>query len=85
MYVRDSKNIFVEMDLENCRNIEIEDINFLNDEEEEEEIQVHIGKRYIRDGQNPFQFYNELEFKKKVSIFETVSYVRNITINRRQT
>lgn len=54
------------MDLENCRNIEIQDINFSSEEEEEEEeIQVHIGKRYIRDGQNPFEFYNEREFKKR--------------------
>jgi len=50
------------MDLENCRNIEIQNINFIN---EEEELRVHIPKRYIRDGQNPFEFYNERDFKKR--------------------
>lgn len=53
------------MDLENYQNIEIENINFSSDEEEEEEIQVHIRKRYIRDAQNPFEFYNEKEFKRR--------------------
>lgn len=53
------------MDLENC--IEVQDINRISREEEEEkeeEIQVRIGKRYIRDGQNPFEFY-EQEFKRR--------------------
>lgn len=51
------------MDAEFCRNIEIQDIS--SEEEEEEKIQVRIGKRYIRDAQNPFNFYNEWEFKRR--------------------
>jgi len=51
------------MDVENCRNIEIQDVNFSSDEKEE--VQVRIGKRYIRDAQNPFEFYNGREFKKR--------------------
>lgn len=51
------------MDLENC--IEVQDINRISSEEEEEEEIVRIGKRYIRDGQNPFEFYNEQEFKRR--------------------
>ncbi|XP_071652147.1 putative nuclease HARBI1 [Temnothorax longispinosus] len=47
-------------------NLEIRDIDFFNEEEEEdEEIQLRAPKRYIRDKQNPFEFYNEREFKKR--------------------
>lgn len=46
------------------RNIdEIEDINLSSGEEEE--MQIRFPKRYIRDGQNPFEFYNEWEFKRR--------------------
>lgn len=51
------------MDLENPRNLEIRDIDFSS--EEKEEMQMHAPKRYIRDGQNPFDFYNEWEFKRR--------------------
>lgn len=53
------------MDLENPRNIEIEDIYFSSEDEEEEQIQVCVVKKYFRDGQNPLEFYNEKEFKKR--------------------
>lgn len=33
--------------------------------EEREEIVVRAPKRYIRDGHNPFQFYDEKEFKRR--------------------
>jgi len=46
-------------------NFEIRDI-FLNEEEEEnEEIQIRVPKCYIRDKENPFEFFNEQEFKKR--------------------
>jgi len=46
-------------------NLEIREI-FLNEEEEEnEEIQIRASKRYIRDKENPFEFFNEQEFKKR--------------------
>lgn len=51
------------MDLENPRNLEIRDIDFLS--EEEEEMHMRAPKRYIRDGQNPFDFHNEWEFKRR--------------------
>lgn len=50
------------MDFENA-NIDLEDINFSS--EDEGEVQVRVVKRYIRDGQNPFEFYNEWEFKRR--------------------
>ena len=43
--------------------ITFRDIDFLS--EEEEEIQMRAPKRYIRDGQNPFDFHNEWEFKRR--------------------
>jgi len=47
-------------------NLEIRDI-FLNEEdgEQNEEIQIRAPKRYIRDKENPFEFFNEEEFKKR--------------------
>lgn len=42
---------------------EIEDYNLLS--EDEEEVQIRMPKRYIRDNQNPFEFYNEWEFKRR--------------------
>ncbi|XP_036144945.1 putative nuclease HARBI1 [Monomorium pharaonis] len=44
-------------------NLEICDINLFN--EEENEIRIRAPKRYIRDKENPFEFFNEQEFKKK--------------------
>lgn len=54
------------MDLENPIYLEIQD-DFLFEEEEEEErnLQLRAPKRYMRDGQNPFEFYNEWEFKRR--------------------
>lgn len=48
------------MDLEN---IDIEDMSLSSEEEAEEE--VRIRKRYIRDGENPIEYFNEQEFKIK--------------------
>ena len=45
------------------RNIdEIEDIDLSS---EEEKVEIYVPKQYIRDGQNPFEFYNEREFKRR--------------------
>jgi len=50
------------MDLEN---LEIQNIYFLSDEEENKEyVQMRAPKRYIRDGQNPFEFFNDWEFER---------------------
>lgn len=51
------------MDWENAI-IDLQDINFSSDDEEEV-LQMRAVKRYIRDGQNPFEFYNEWEFKRR--------------------
>ena len=45
------------MDLKNLRNLEMDELNFSNDEEEERLI--HAPKWYFRDYQNLFEFYNE--------------------------
>lgn len=55
------------MDL-NPINLEIQDIDFIREEEEREEeynIQIRVPKRYIRDAENPFDLYNEWEFKRR--------------------
>ncbi|XP_036139626.1 putative nuclease HARBI1 isoform X2 [Monomorium pharaonis] len=41
------------------------DVSELSDIEEEEEGTVRAPKRYIRDEHNPFEFYNEKEFKRR--------------------
>lgn len=41
---------------------DIEEIEEINDENI---LVIRAVKRYIRDGQNPFEFYNNLEFKKR--------------------
>lgn len=57
------------MDLEN-------NIDDIEDIEDDEHIEVdennddirhmeRVQKRYIRDGLNPFEFYNDMEFKKR--------------------
>lgn len=58
------KSIII-MDVVNL-NLDIEDINFFNDEQDNnnEEI-MRVPKRYIRDQENPFEFYNAQEFKKR--------------------
>lgn len=38
---------------------------FVDELEEREENIVRVPKRYIRDGHNPFQFYDEKEFKRR--------------------
>lgn len=51
------------MDLEN---LVIHDINFFNEEENNDGVrEIRAPKRYIRDNQNPFEFFNEQEFKKR--------------------
>ncbi|KYN05317.1 hypothetical protein ALC62_03753 [Cyphomyrmex costatus] len=50
------------MDPDNFEIVEIQDINSSS---EEGEIQIRALKKYIRDGQNPFEFFNEREFKKR--------------------
>lgn len=52
------------MDLENPVNLEIQNLYDM-DEEEEEGLQLRAPKQYIRDGQNPFEFYNDWEFKRR--------------------
>lgn len=51
------------MDLEDPRNLELHDLN-LNDDEVED-IMMRAPKRYFRDYQNPFEFYNDKEFKRR--------------------
>lgn len=41
----------------NIMNIDIDDIDIVN-------INVRVPKRYIRDFQNPIEFYTEIQFKK---------------------
>ncbi|XP_071577363.1 putative nuclease HARBI1 [Temnothorax nylanderi] len=50
------------MDLEN---LVIREINFFNEEKNDDEEILRAPKRYIRDNQNPFEFFNEQEFKKR--------------------
>lgn len=35
------------INLENFRNIDIRNINFLNEEAEKEDVQIHVNKQYI--------------------------------------
>jgi len=44
------------------------DLQDIVEDLEEKEILMHVlraPKRYIRDGHNPFEFYNEVEFKRR--------------------
>lgn len=43
----------------------MEQINDIEDIEDDFENVERVRKRYIRDGQNPFEFYNNLQFKKR--------------------
>ncbi|XP_067204599.1 putative nuclease HARBI1 isoform X1 [Linepithema humile] len=43
----------------------MEEINDIEDIEDDFENVERVRKRYIRDGQNPFEFYNNLQFKKR--------------------
>jgi len=45
--------------------INIDLLNIEELEELEEEPIVHAPKRYIRDMQNPFEYYNDVEFKRR--------------------
>jgi len=40
-------------------------INFWSDDEEFEYLPIRAPKRYLRDYQNPFEAYNDWEFKKR--------------------
>lgn len=61
---KESGRVCLRMDL---ANLNIQDINFFNeeDEEDEENEQIRAPKRYIRDKENPFEYFNEQEFKKR--------------------
>ncbi|XP_067204480.1 putative nuclease HARBI1 [Linepithema humile] len=52
------------MNLENPRNLDFH-INFSSDEEGVEDAIRRAPKRYLRDFQNPFEFYSEIEFKRR--------------------
>lgn len=51
--------------MENPNNLEMDELNFSSDEEVVEEIPIRAPKRYLRDYQNPFEFYSEWEFKRR--------------------
>lgn len=64
------------MDLEELRDIEI--LDFLNEREfsrEEEENIMQGPKRYIPDCQNPFNIWNDIEFKKRFRFSKKIHYV----------
>lgn len=44
--------------------LDLQDLNNIPNPEEEERL-IRAPKRYIRDGHNPFEFYNEVEFKRR--------------------
>ena len=45
--------------------INIKDINIDIDIDSDDEIIIRIPKRYIRDGQDPFEIYSNVEFNKR--------------------
>ena len=47
------------------RDINIEGININIDIDSDDEIIIRIPKRYIRDGQDSFEIYSNVEFKKR--------------------
>lgn len=51
------------MEIENIRNIDIEDIDEIDLSDDEDYIRA--PKRYIRDWINPFEFYDNREFKRR--------------------
>lgn len=54
---------------------DISDIFDIENEEREEIIINRVPKRYIRDGYNPFQFYDNKEFKRRFRFSkEAVTY-----------
>lgn len=54
------------MNLEEVRNIEIPNVLIeSSDEEEEENVAMRYPKRYVRDGQNPLNIWNDTEFKRR--------------------
>jgi len=46
-------------------NLEIRNIFFNEEKEENEEIQICSPKWYIHNKENPFEFFNKQEFKKR--------------------
>jgi len=61
---------FLNIDLLNIEELEkLEELEELEELQElgelEEEPIVHAPKRYIRDMQNPFEYYNDIEFKRR--------------------
>lgn len=62
----------------NVPNVNLPDIpaifvDNLNEEEDElgEEHILRVPKRYIRDAQNPFEYYNDVEFKRRYRFSKT--------------
>lgn len=53
-----------EIDLNNVEFPDVPDL-FLENEDLEEEPLIRFQKRYIRDMQNPFEYYNNMEFKRR--------------------
>lgn len=51
------------MEIENIRNIDLEEIDEIDSSDDEG--YVRVPKRYIRDWMNPFEFYYEREFKRR--------------------
>lgn len=53
------------MNMQNIDMRDLDDIPDILDIENEEEMIIRAPKRYIRDGHNPFEFYDEKEFKRR--------------------
>ncbi|XP_020299384.1 putative nuclease HARBI1, partial [Pseudomyrmex gracilis] len=51
------------MEVENIRNIELNEIEVIDIDDDDNNVRV--PKRYIRDWINPFQFYSNREFKRR--------------------
>lgn len=47
-----------------CMDLQLINIEDLEIDDDNIEV-IRVPKRYIRDGANPFEFYNNLEFKKR--------------------
>jgi len=45
--------------------MEIIELQDIEDVEDVENVEFVLQKRYIRDGENPFEFYDNLQFKKR--------------------
>lgn len=54
------------MEVNNLPNVDEIDIDDLYDENNDEEVrELRVPKRYLRDAHNPFEYYNEVEFKRR--------------------